>query len=187
MNRQSYIISVLLCLFSLSCFSQLSINDKRVRLGLDIGFPNLVSINGEYISPLWNNRISFTGDLGYIPFNGSGSKINTLFYGLGSNIYLHPTGKGPYLGLAYGYLNFNSSELNDDPADFDVGFSTFNSKIGWLFGDELYFKVELGYSMIFYDLESVNAFLFEAYSVEITPEIDFLQLLNGRIGVGYRF
>ena len=167
-------------------FGQDQLHVKRIRVSLDAGFPNLIGLNGEYVLPYMDDRFSVSADLSYLPAFIPNSKITISYLSLGPNVYLNKK-RNLYFGINIGYLNFNSSEIDGRPAEFDVSFTPVNSKFGLQLGNDVFFKMELGYSMIFYNLDKVNAFLTQAYNVSIAPDITFLQLANGKIGVGFRF
>jgi hypothetical protein len=40
---------------------------------------------------------------------------------------------------------------------------------------------------MFYNIEEANYYMDETYGLQINPTIDFLHLMNGKIGFGYSF
>lgn len=160
---------------------------NRTSLSLDIGFPNIAGLNGEYLLPYASNRFSIYADLSYLPNLVPYSTTYIKYYGIGSHYYFNKKGNGAYIGLGYGKLPISTSELDGDEVDLSVDFDFLNTKIGAKLGKKLFFKIEAGYSMIFYDIDKANEYLTEAYGIQINPKISFLQLMNARIGFGYSF
>lgn len=183
-------VGVLLTTISMLSYGQngqdtLEVN--RYRVSLLGGLPRIGGIQAEYILPMANNHFGFKADVSVLPNLFPESKTFTSYTGVGVNTYLNKIGSGPYVGLSYGELFIRADEIENDPVDLDVRFKWISSQIGVKAGKRLYFRCELGYSLIFYDVDKANEFLNETYGIEINPTINFLHFPNGSIGFGYAF
>ncbi|MFT4900083.1 MAG: hypothetical protein ACI9U0_001884 [Flavobacteriales bacterium] len=182
---------LLILIFPVLGFSQENENKEheinRSRISLDVGFPNIVGLSGEYILPFVSNHFSINADITYLPNFVPNSKTTISYYSLGSNIYFNKKGKGLYFGFGYGHLPIRTTEIENKKVDISVDFSIFNSKLGLKIGTTAFIKFEIGYSMMFYNIEEANYYMDETYGLQINPTIDFLHLMNGKIGFGYSF
>ncbi len=160
---------------------------KRTNISLQVGFPYLTGGNLEFLIPRASNRVSFTADFGYLPINIAETNTTLKYWGAGTNFYFLPKGKGPYLGLDYGRLPISTNRIEEEIVDYNATFQSFNSKLGIKAGKSVFVRLEFGYSIVLYDLEAANDYLYKTYGIRITPTIDFLQFLNGRFGVGFAF
>jgi hypothetical protein len=160
---------------------------KRFRISIDIGFPNLAGLNGEYIIPSPSNHFSINSDISYLPNIIPNTKTILKYYSIGSNYYFGKNAKGLYLGLGAGKLPIKTTQIEGNDADISVNFSMLNSKIGLKIGSNAFFKLELGYSMVFYDIDEANEYLNKTYGIQINSSLNFLQLMNGKIGFGFSF
>lgn len=160
---------------------------NRFYVSLNAGFPSLTGVNLEYIIPKSNNRFSINADLGYLPINTNSFNTTLTYYSLGGNFHFSKTGKGAYFGIDYGKLPVKTTKVENKEVNQNATFTSINSKFGIKVGKAVFFKLELGYSIFLYDIEEANEYLSNTYGIKITPSIDFLQLLNGKIGFGVSF
>lgn len=160
---------------------------KRMNISFNAGFPSLTGINLEYIISKANNRFSITSDIGYLPISRNSYSSTFSYFSLGGNYHFSKKGKGLYFGMDFGVLPINTTKVEGKIVDYNANFTSLNSKFGIKAGKSVFFKMEVGYSLFFYDLEDANEYLSNTYGFTITPSIDFLQLLNGKMGVGFSF
>ena len=181
---------VLFVISASSCLGQSLDDSSRVnrnRISVLAGLPRLAGLQIEHVLPIANNHLSLTGDVSLLPNIFPESQTFTSYLGLGVNGYFNKNGSGPYIGLGYGSLYIRADEIDNDPVDLDVRFNWLSGHAGVKAGKKLFFRFELGYSMIFYDIDKANQFLNETYGIEIKPTISFLHLPNTSIGIGYSF
>lgn len=160
---------------------------KSVNLSIQAGFPYLTGGNLEYVLPGTKARLALTADFGYVPINISQTETTLKYWGLGGNIYFLPKGRGPYIGFDYGQLPISTTRIENEEVDYNAKFQSYNSKLGVKFGKSLFVRLEVGYSIVLYDLEDANDYLYNSYGIRINPSIDYLQFLNGRFGFGIAF
>lgn len=187
---------IFIALFILSSFWGVSQDDekeseevkvKSVNLSLQAGFPYLTGGNLEYLLPHTGGRFTITSDFGYVPINISETETTIKYWGVGGNIYFLPKGRGPYLGIDYGQLPISTTRIEDETVNYKATFQTFNSKLGLKLGKTVFARLEVGYSIILYDLEDANEYLYNSYGIRINPTISYLQFLNGKLGLGVSF
>lgn len=184
------VVGLLLFGTALSGYGQIghdSLEINRYRISLLGGLPRIGGLQAEYVLPMANNHFGIKADVSVLPNLFPNSKTFTRYTGLGVNTYLNKTGSGPYAGLSYGTLFIRADEIENDIVDLDVRFNWWSSQIGIKTGKRFFFRFELGYSLIYYDVDKANEFLNETYGVEIKPTINFLHFPNGSIGFGYAF
>ncbi len=157
---------------------------RPVRLGVKVGFPNLIGGNLEYVTPLMNKKLALNLDYSYLNSDwvetqevntgqdyGYGdeqnSKLNFKYIEGGLNYYFFKPGRGLYGGISYGMINLTGTTTVEDEDNFqrsgtgivDVSHSSFNVKLGAKLGGLFYFRPEAGYSFSplpkSYDLEVV--------------------------------
>lgn len=190
MNGKRTIIGLILLCFSVIGYGQKmddSLKVNRTRISLLGGLPRIAGLQAEYVLPAANNHFGIKADVSVLPNLFPESKTFTRYTGLGFNTYLNKKGTGPYAGFSYGHLFIRADEIGNDPVDLDVSFKWVTTQLGIKAGKRLFFQLELGYSLIFYDVDKANEFLNETYGVEIKPTINFLHFPNGSIGFGYAF
>lgn len=146
----------------------------------------MTGLNAEVVFPVLGNRLSVSGDFGYLPISYEESLTTFKYISAGANLYLLKKAKGFYIGADYGLMPVAVKPASST-ITYSTNFSFFNSKAGFKLGEKMYFNIELGYSLIFYNLDSANELLDEAYGIQIKPDLNYLQLLNGKIGIGYSF
>ncbi|MGI0106190.1 hypothetical protein [Salinimicrobium sp. WS361] len=134
---------------------------RPIRLGVKIGFPNMVGGNAEYVTPLLNDRLSVSVDYStiesdwFLSEEESGDTETTdLSYSYiegGINYYIFKAGKGLYAGVSYGRMKFEGqTDVNNDgmegTGNIDYNHSSFNIKLGAKLGGLFYFRPEIGYA-----------------------------------------
>lgn len=129
---------------------------RPVRLGLKLGFPNMVGGNVEYVTPLLNDRLAVSLDYSSIKSDWFLSEedetdINYSYMEGGLNYYFFKAGKGLYGGVSYNQLNFDGEttvekEGMTGTGSVDYNHNSFNIKLGAKLGGLFYFRPEIGYS-----------------------------------------
>ena len=134
---------------------------RPVRLGIKIGFPNLVGGNLEFVTPLFNDKLSISVDYSTIKSawfledsqytNTETDELNFSYLNAGLNYYFFKSGKGLYGGVGYGQINLKGkTAVMDDGEEgtgtIDFGRSSFNVRLGAKLGGLFYFRPEVGYA-----------------------------------------
>ena len=130
---------------------------RPIRIGVKIGFPNLVGGNLEYVTPLMNKKLAVTVDYSKIKSDwllesedmgeGNNDQINFGYMDIGLNYYFFKSGKGLYAGAGYNTIKAEGTMENDDSVDYiDEKHSSVNIKLGAKLGGLFYFRPEVGYS-----------------------------------------
>lgn len=134
---------------------------RPVRLGLKLGFPNLVGGNLEYVTPLLNDRLSVSLDYSTINSdwflseedsnNTETTNLDFSYLEGGINYYFFKAGKGLYGGLSYNQMKFKGETSVEDNGEkgtghIDYSHSSLNVKLGAKLGGLFYFRPEIGYS-----------------------------------------
>lgn len=187
---------------------------RPIRIGIKLGFPNLVGGNLEYVTPILKNKIAANAD--YSSINGSWfssgdaeSDLDLKFSYLegGINYYIFKPGKGIYTGINYGNLKFKGSEqdVSSDTDEnktgkgfYDFSHSAINLKLGAKLGGLFYFRPEVGYSLSKFPMSINRRVVFndgstEMQTIEFDSEdspVDASALTSGfifNIGVGFAF
>lgn len=161
-------IAFLSCFLYLSgssiTFAQEDANLRPFRVGLKLLVPNLTGMTVEYVMPFAKNHFSLMGDFSYFGLTVSDVKANYTYFGFGANYYLNSKGigRGPYVGIGYGRLSFDTeisnidSEVNSSKtggvADAKLGSNAIQFKIGLKTGKKgFYFAPEIGYALLNFD------------------------------------
>jgi hypothetical protein len=76
-------------------------SDKLFRVGARVGFPNVVSINAEYVLPIFDYRIAPIVDFSDFSIKIEDVKAKFTYWEYGVNIYFAPNGKGLYANVSY--------------------------------------------------------------------------------------
>ncbi|AOW19991.1 hypothetical protein [Urechidicola croceus] len=136
------------------------INIKPIRLGVKVGFPNVVGGNIEYVTPLLDQRLGVFIDYGNLPeYEFDDSKGGFTHTEFGINYYLKKNkGSGFYIGLSRSSLKIDGeySDIGtiveqDQSVEYtgtatgDVKINTTNLKLGVKLGKTVYFRFEAGY------------------------------------------
>lgn len=134
---------------------------RPVRLGLKLGFPNMVGGNVEYVTPLLNDKLAVSLDYSTIKSDwflseeeSDGTETKELNYSYlegGINYYFFKAGKGLYAGVSYNQLNFDGETVvtrdgQQGTGNIDYNHNSFNIKLGAKLGGLFYFRPEVGYS-----------------------------------------
>lgn len=163
LNSQLSAINKLAVLLALTissvAFAQSDSQDLRpYRIGIKIGTPNVVGLDLEYVTPLWNNRVAPFVDFSTIGLAiGDDAKLNYTAFELGTNIYFNGRGDGRGFYGALSYQNINATLKQTDytaddgkkyegTATSKITYGGLNAKIGVKVGRTFYFRTELGYS-----------------------------------------
>ncbi len=132
---------------------------RPVRLGLKLGFPNLVGGNVEYVTPLLNDKLAVSLDYSTVKSdwflseedNDDNTDLNFSYIEGGVNYYFFKAGKGLYGGLSYSKFKFEgqTSVENDGKegtGQIDYDHNTVSVKLGAKIGGLFYLRPEIGYS-----------------------------------------
>jgi hypothetical protein len=200
---RSFIILALLYAFSLNIYAQTnentsSKNIKPFRIGIKIGVPTIATINAEYVTPLLDDRVSFTVD--YMSLSPTIEEVEIGYnnFEIGSNIYINNTGQGFYGGLSYfsfgGEGTFLDTEFDDGSVGDgkgDIKFNTINLKLGLKFGRTFYTRIEVGYGFgdipEFIEVTSADGKSNTFEEIPAIPGISSSGLFTANIGFGVQF
>lgn len=183
---------------------------RPVRLGLKLGFPNLVGGNLEYVTPLFNDRLSVSLDYSTIksdwfladeePDNTETTNLDFSYLEGGFNYYFFKAGKGLYGGVSYNQMKFEGETSVESNGEQGTGFidyshNSVNIKLGAKLGGLFYFRPEIGYSFsslpktIEYRAEYNNRSETETYdfSEELAGADILFKGLMANIGFGFAF
>ncbi|MDT0678017.1 hypothetical protein [Autumnicola musiva] len=139
---------------------------RPFRLGLKLGFPNLIGGNVEYVTPLLNDKLAVNVEYSSLDFgflsellvgDKESPELKYTYYEGGLNYYFFKSGKGLYVGAGYGALKMDTT-LNDVSSEEDdsktgtgnVKFerNSFSVKLGAKLGALFYFRPEIGYAFM---------------------------------------
>lgn len=158
---------LILLLFSPTCFAQDTVvkeDEKKefkvrpFRIGVKIGFPNIIGGNLEYVTPLFGKKLAANAEYSSLKsdwllsseeINGGDTQdeVNYSYLDLGLNYYLFKPGKGLYAGMSYNTIKANATTKNPESVDYiKEKHSSFNVKLGAKLGGFFYFRPEVGYS-----------------------------------------
>ncbi len=135
--------------------TQLNAQEKPFRIGVKVGFPNIVTGNIEIVTPLADERLSLMVDYSKFSFSAEDVELDYSYFEGGMNYYLRRAGHGPYIGVSYTNMSLDLSydDIESDntagligSARADLGLNTLNLKLGAKWGGLLYFRPEIGYS-----------------------------------------
>lgn len=182
---------------------------RPVRLGVKIGFPNLIGGNLEYVTPLFNDKLAATVDYSTIKSNwilteeetNGTEELNFSYLDFGINYYFSKPGKGFYGGVGYNNIKFEgNTSVEDDGRDgtgyLDFNHGSFNVKLGARLGGLFYFRPEIGYSFsplpksfdytVEYDDGTTEEDTYDLSGA--LDSVDFLfKGLMANIGIGFAF
>ncbi|WP_072876140.1 hypothetical protein [Salegentibacter echinorum] len=144
-----------------------NIKIRPIRIGVKMGFPNLIGGNLEYVTPLLNDKLAVFLDYSKLNSDlikealalGSGSgeddQLDFSYLEGGLQYYFFKPGRGLYAGVSYGSIKLeatlNDISSNEDPnrtgtGKIDFNNNSFNIKLGAKLGGLFYFRPEIGYS-----------------------------------------
>ncbi len=143
-------------------------NVKPIRIGAKLGFPNLISLNLEYVLPILDNKLAVSADISKINSSSvadimgfeDDSELDMKFgyFEGGLNYYFFKPGSGLYAGFSYSSSNFEgviydydfyesgTGEDIDGNGYIDFTNGSFNLKVGAKVGGTFYFRPEIGYA-----------------------------------------
>ncbi|MCP4550565.1 MAG: hypothetical protein GY834_00675, partial [Bacteroidetes bacterium] len=187
--------------------TQLSAQEKPFRIGAKVGFPNILSGNIEFVTPLADKRISVMIDYSSFSFDNLleleqvdiDDNLDFSYFEIGVNYYFFKEGKGLYGSLSYTSMSLDLTFEVEEKGTSDLigsatakpSMNTLNLKIGAKWGGLIYFRPEIGFS--FNPLPStVSAKVHfpdqtdtTTYEREILAELTTGLLVN--IGFGFAF
>src|SRR5690606_3596816 len=175
---------------------------RPLRLGVKVGIPTIATVNIEYLTPLFDNRVSLTSDFMFFKKNYAEGLFNFSTFEFGSNVYFKNTGRGFYGGISYFSLNtgigFTDYAFNGDggttvidDGKVEVKFHTLNLKLGFKAGRTVFFRVEAGYAIgKIPTTVRVNSVDYDVYDYDDVPSVFGLGssgvlLFNIGFGVGF--
>ena len=218
MNRNSIYYLLLIAILSISYSSQAQTETleerdykvRPVRLGLKLGFPNLVGGNLEYVTPLFNDKLAVNLDYSNLKSDwfiseetSDGTETTNLDFSYlegGFNYYFFKAGKGLYGGVSYNQMKFKGKTTEEKngqqgTGQIDYNHNSFNIKLGAKLGGLFYFRPEIGYSFsslpktIDYKVEYDGRTESETYdfSEELSSADILFKGLMANIGFGFAF
>ena len=186
---------------------------RPIRLGLKLGFPNLIGGNVEYVTPLLSDKLSVSVDYSTVKSGWFMSEddetdgtettdVNFSYLEGGLNYYFFKAGKGLYGGVSYSKFQIEAKtfEQNDEGQDgtgnIDYNHSSFNIKLGAKIGGLFYLRPEIGYSFsslpktfdykVRYDDGTTETETYDMVDELSVPDI-FFKGLSANIGIGFAF
>lgn len=203
MKKIVLLIAIIITSFLSAQENQKSNEELRpYRVGLKIGVPSVVSLDLEYVTPLWDSRIAPFVSFSPIGFKVDDVKLNYTAFEIGSNIYFSKRGdgRGFYGALSYQHISAKLKQQNYEANDgrlFEgtttskISFDGLNTKVGVKVGRTMYFRAELGYSFgkIPKEIEKEGTFngLPATDNENIEEDINTGGLPIFNIGFGYAF
>ena len=166
----NFFCSCLLILFCSSVYAQTDtdISGERdykvrpIRLGVKIGFPNLIGGNVEYVTPLLDDKLAVNFDYSMLKMgwfiseedymdDPENTDLNLSYFEGGINYYFFKAGKGLYGNLSYGVIKVDgTTDVTSDGRPgvgyLNVSHGSVNVKLGAKLGGLFYFRPEIGYA-----------------------------------------
>lgn len=184
--------------------TQLNAQEKPFRIGAKVGFPNLVSGNIEFVTPLADNKLAIMIDYSSFSFDFEEEDIENLvldysYFEIGLNYYFFNEGKGLYGSFSYTNMSLDltfdgiESDFTNDlvgSATAGISMNTLNLKIGAKWGGLIYFRPEIGFSFNPLPNTVTAEVHFPDQSIEIHTEEIPSELTGGlivNIGFGFAF
>ncbi len=197
--KNNLLCFVVVCL--IFCSEVVKAQERPIRIGLKIGFPNIIGGNLEYVTPLLGNKLAASIDYSSINVDNilDPDQGEFTYFQAGFNYYFFKEGKGLYGNVSYSVLDAEVI-LNDIESDVDfdkygtasasLSNSSMNIKLGAKLGGLFYFRPEIGYSFTSLDdyVDIVAHFpdgSTESQQEEIPSELTQGLLFN--IGFGFAF
>jgi len=191
-----YLLTFITCGYAVAQDSLKSDKVKRFEIGLRIGSPDLLTLHGNIILPILNNRIvtGITG--GWYSIN----KNDAYLWGINLDYYFKHAGKGLFVGTEFERNIFKFQNV-DQSANYGLTYSIdykyyyryYNFYMGYAcIWDKLYFVPDIGityWHMDNYMIETLNS---KTNSISLTEPVkngiktNVLGLLI-RLSFGYRF
>jgi len=176
---------------------------KTISIGVKIGAPNILSLNGEFVLPILNNHIAPFIDYGSFSLDIENTQADLKYLEYGLNIYFGNKGKGLYVGAGSGKLTneftFNDLTFEDNgvslkgSATTSLDINALNLKLGFKSGGLIYFRIEAGYGIGTIpdrlNFTATSGGITETFSEEIPaiPGIGSNGFAIGNIGLGVSF
>ncbi|APG59064.1 hypothetical protein LPB144_00975 [Christiangramia salexigens] len=135
--------------------SSLWSQEKPIRVGVKLGFPNIVGANSEYVLPVAGNKLAPTLDFSTLKLDRfiDPDQASFRYLGGGLNYYFFKEGKGPYGHLGYGSFKFDLVTMEDEfegrtaTSSIDDSFNSLMMKVGAKWGKGFYFRPEVGLAL----------------------------------------
>ncbi|MDB9795633.1 hypothetical protein OAB76_03230 [Flavobacteriaceae bacterium] len=176
---------------------------KTISIGVKVGAPNILSLNGEFVLPILNNHIAPFIDYGSFSLDIENTQADLKYLEYGLNIYFGNKGKGLYVGAGSGKLTneftFNDLTFEDNgvslkgSATTSLDINALNLKLGFKSGGLIYFRIEAGYGIGTVpdrlNFTATSGGITETFSEEIPaiPGIGSNGFAIGNIGLGVSF
>jgi len=176
---------------------------KTISIGVKVGAPNILSLNGEFFLPILNNHIAPFIDYGSFSLDIENTQADLKYLEYGLNIYFGNKGKGLYVGAGSGKLTneftFNDLTFEDNgvslkgSATTSLDINALNLKLGFKSGGLIYFRIEAGYGIGTIpdrlNFTATSGGITETFSEEIPaiPGIGSNGFAIGNIGLGVSF
>ena len=176
---------------------------KTISIGVKVGAPNILSLNGEFVLPILNNHIAPFIDYGSFSLDIENTQADLKYLDYGLNIYFGNKGKGLYVGAGSGKLTneftFNDLTFEDNgvslkgSATTSLDINALNLKLGFKSGGLIYFRIEAGYGIGTIpdrlNFTATSGGITETFSEEIPaiPGIGSNGFAIGNIGLGVSF
>ena len=176
---------------------------KTISIGVKVGAPNILSLNGEFVLPILNNHIAPFIDYGSFSLDIENTQADLKYLEYGLNIYFGNKGKGLYVGAGSGKLTneftFNDLTFEDNgvslkgSATTSLDINALNLKLGFKSGGLIYFRIEAGYGIGTIpdrlNFTATSGGITETFSEEIPaiPGIGSNGFAIGNIGLGVSF
>ena len=176
---------------------------KTISIGVKIGAPNILSLNGEFVLPIFNNHIAPFIDYGSFSLDIENTQADLKYLEYGLNIYFGNKGKGLYVGAGSGKLTneftFNDLTFEDNGVSLkgsaitSLDINALNLKLGFKSGGLIYFRIEAGYGIGTIpdrlNFTATSGGITETFSEEIPeiPGIGSNGFAIGNIGLGVSF
>ena len=180
-----------------------ALKSKIISIGVKVGAPNILSLNGEFVLPILNNHIAPFIDYGSFSLDIENTQADLKYLEYGLNIYFGNKGKGLYVGAGSGKLTneftFNDLTFEDNgvslkgSATTSLDINALNLKLGFKSGGLIYFRIEAGYGIGTIpdrlNFTATSGGITETFSEEIPaiPGIGSNGFAIGNIGLGVSF
>lgn len=130
---------------------------RPFRVGVKLGFPNVIGGNLEYVTPLLGKKLAVNADYSMINSDwllkpedmgeGSQQKLDYSYLDIGLNYYFFKPGKGLYGGISYSSIKAEATMPDSESVEYiKESHGSFNVKLGAKLGGLFYFRPEIGYS-----------------------------------------
>lgn len=176
---------------------------KTISVGVKVGAPNILSLNGELVLPILNNHIAPFVDYGSFSLDIENTQADLKYLEYGLNIYFGNNGKGLYVGAGSGKLTneftFNDLTFEDNgvslkgSASTSLDINALNLKLGFKSGGLIYFRIEAGYGIGTIpdklNFTATSGGITDSFSEEIPaiPGVGSNGFAIGNIGLGVSF